>query len=190
MSLIQEPKVHRFTRDEYRAMADAGLFQDQRVELIEGEIIDMAPQNNPHMVAIGLTQRALTRAFPESSFWIRIQGPLHLGTDNEPEPDLVIVPGTPRDYQDHPTSALLIVEVSESTLSFDRTRKSRLYAEAGIADYWILNLVDRQLEVCRNPRQDSAKTWSYADTRTLTPADTISPLAAPTASIRVADLLP
>jgi Uma2 family endonuclease len=172
-------------------MADAGLLQDQRVELIEGEVIEMPPQNNPHFLAIGLLQEALRAAFPPAQYWVRPQGPINLGRKSEPEPDIAVVPGALRDYRDHPTSALLIVEVSDTTLTYDRTRKARLYAQAGIPDYWVLDLVHRQIEVCRSPQQDpAAGTWSYADTRTLTPADTITPLAAPGALIPVADLLP
>lgn len=186
---ITEPQVRRFNRDEYYAMADLGMFEGQRVELIEGEIIEMAPQKSQHFLGISLVQDALRAAFP-SGHWVRAQGPLNLAGGSEPEPDVSVVLGTAREYLDHPTSALLVVEVSETSLSFDRTRKVRLYARAGIPDYWILNVVDRQLEIRRNPRQDSPNTWSYADTRIFTQADTVSPLAAAHASIPVADLLP
>lgn len=187
---ITEPQVRRFTRDEYYAMADLGMFEGQRVELIEGEIINMAPQKSQHFVALDKTQEILRNVFPSPGHWVRAQGPITLADGSEPEPDISVVLGKRSDYPDHPTSAVLLVEVSETTLSFDRTRKVHLYAQAGIPEYWILNLIDRQLEVGRNPRQDSANSWSYADTRVFTSRETVSPLAAPQASIPVADLLP
>ncbi|HZZ42159.1 MAG TPA: Uma2 family endonuclease [Tepidisphaeraceae bacterium] len=188
MTLI-EPHTRLFTRDEYYAMADLGLFNEQRVELIEGEILEKAPQKNPHFLTIALVQDALKTAFP-AEFWIRPQGPLHFGDRNEPEPDIAVVRGIPRDFQDHPTTALLIVEVSETTLRYDRGRKARLYARFGIADYWIVNLVDRQLEICRKPIQDAAGNWSYSEMRTLAADESIAALAAPQVAIAVSDLLP
>lgn len=105
-----------------------------------------------------------------------------------------MVAGTPRDHvgKDNPTSALLIVEVSESTLRYDRRTKGSLYARVGIADYWSLNLVDRMLEVYRKPVKDKKQRFGfgYADRADLGATDLATPLAAPGASIAVADLLP
>src|SRR5262249_3117373 len=125
-------------------------------------------------------------------FWIRTQAVLNLGPESEPEPDLSVVPGGPRDYPEHPKTALLVVEVSDTTLWLDRTRKRPLYASAGLADYWIVNLVDRQVEVHRNPIADSAAPlgFRYADVTIHGPGDFLSPLAAPSARVAVADLLP
>ena len=111
------------------------------MELIEGEVVDMPPQKNAHYTAILLAQRALERAFGPN-YVVRVQGPLDLGERSQPEPDLAVVPGSPRDYRDHPKTASLVVEVSDSTLVFDRERKARLFAKAGIPEYWIINLVD------------------------------------------------
>ena len=186
-----EPKSRRWTRDEYYQMGDQGLFQDQRVQLIEGEIVVMSPQNNPHVVAIALTQEALRNIFDEG-FWVRSQAPLSVSDISEPEPDLSVVSGTPRDYTDHPTTALLIVEVSHTTLTFDRNDKSSLYAKAGIADYWIVNLIDRQLEVYRNPNPDENQPYGfgYSEKTILKADDSITSLAAPKMPIQVAELLP
>jgi hypothetical protein len=111
-----------------------------------------------------------------------------------PDPDLAVIPGNPRANATltNPTTALLIVEVSETTLSFDRHAKSSLYAKGGIADYWILNLVHRQLEVRRNPVADSSQRYGfgYADETILGPANFVTPLAAPHGRIAVGDLLP
>src|SRR5438477_12092996 len=111
-----EPATRKWTREEYYRMGDLGFFQDQRVELIDGESIEMAPQNNPHAIAIGLVVDAVSAAFGKG-FWIRSQMPLFLGPQSEPEPDVAIVPGSPRDYvgKDHPRTALLAIEVSEAT---------------------------------------------------------------------------
>ena len=174
-------------------MADLGLFRDQRVELMEGTIVHMPPQKNFHVLGIGLVEAALRAAFGPRH-WVRIQAPLHLGRRSAPEPDVAVVPGGPRDYTTtgHPTTALLIVEVSDTTLSYDRGRKASLYARAKIADYWILNLVHGRLEVRRNPVPDRGERygWRYQDVLLLDPQDHIAPLAAPKKRVAVVDLLP
>src|SRR5262249_6939280 len=117
--------------------------------------------------------------------------PLHLGRKSAPEPDLAVVPGTPRDYAEHPITALLLVEVSDTSLAFDRRRKGTLYAKAGILDYWIINLVDRRLEVYRSPaKRANGRGFAYADKLFLSANESIAPLAAPHAPIAVAELLP
>jgi Uma2 family endonuclease len=116
-----------------------------------------------------------------------------LDEESEPEPDICVVPGDPRDYRDaHPERPVLIVEVSLSRLGFDRERKGSLYARAGIADYWIVNIPDRRVEVYREPVPDGAAPfgWRYGRAVTLGLAERVSPLAAPAAAITVGDLLP
>ena len=187
------PNPHRFTRDEYYVMAEAGLFQNQRVELIEGVIIDMSPHNDPHAVAILLVQQAMLKALPH--LLMRPQLPLTLGEKSEPQPDFAFTDGNPRDFLGtgkHPSSALLVIEVSDSTLNFDRKKKASLYARAGIRDYWIVNIPDKCIEVRRDPIADanSPSGYRYASLTTLRSAEHISPLAHPTAQIPIADLLP
>ncbi len=193
-----KPQTRKWTRAEYYRMADLGLFRDQRVELIEGTIVQMPPQKNFHVIGIDLVQQALSAAFGPR-FWVRIQAPLHLSPRSAPEPDAAVVPGRSRDYAstdqsatDHPTTALLIVEVSETTLAYDRGRKASLYARANIADYWILNLIHRRLEVRRTPVPEAGQRygWRYQDVLLLGPHDRIAPLASPKKRIAVADLLP
>ena len=124
---------------------------------------------------------------------MRVQGPLDLGEISEPEPDVAVIAGNVRDYTDaHPTTAALIVEVADTSLAYDRTTKASLYAKAGIADYWIVNLIERQLEVHRYPTSDAARLYGfgYAEITVLTAAESVVPLAMPQASIAVADLLP
>ncbi len=193
VTTLSEPRPLLWTKEEFYQMLDMGLFLERRVELIEGEIFEMPAQKNFHAVSIALTEDALRAAFGPG-YWVRVQMSLDPSPLSVPDPDLAVVLGTPRDHATvhNPTTALLIVEVSESTLSFDRRRKASLYARVGIADYWIVNLVDRQLEVYRTPVADSSQRYgfSYANRTILAAMEFASPLAAPHANILVADLLP
>jgi Uma2 family endonuclease len=184
-------RTYRWAVEEYHQMVDFGWFDRTRVELIDGEILERPMPNNPHVVAMGLAEDALRSAFGPG-FWVRPQSPITLGSRSEPEPDLAVVPGKPRDYSSHPTSALLVVEVSDSSLAYDRKEKASLYAEAGITDYWIINVVNSQLEVCRDPMPDPLQTFGfgYSSRIILHSGDAIAPLAAPNSPIAVADLLP
>jgi Uma2 family endonuclease len=174
-------------------MAEAGILAPgERVELIEGEIITMTPQESPHAAAGGLVEEALRVAFGPG-FHVRSQRPLSLGLDSDPEPDAAVVRGTLRDYvKAHPTTAILVVEVSDTTLAFDRGRKSALYARAGIPEYWIVNLVDRILEVHRDPGPlpHDPSEFGYRSIRRHAPSEAVTPLASPGRAVRVADLLP
>lgn len=174
-----------WTREEYdRLIASGGFQPDSRVQLIRGEIVEMAPQDNRHATAILLAERALGRIFAEG-FTVRTQLPLALGAWSEPEPDVAVVRGSIEDYRDHhPDRAVLVVEVADSTLEFDRMRKQQMYAEVGIADYWIVNLVDGVLEVYRDPLGAT-----YRDTLRVGPDEVVSPLAALGAAVNVSDLL-
>jgi Uma2 family endonuclease len=174
-------------------MAEAGVFQPgERVELIGGRIVMMSPQNSPHFTAISLAEDALRTIFA-AGYVVRVQGPLDVSPSSQPEPDIAVVRGSIRDYANaHPTTALLVVEVSESSLAFDQGEKASLYASAGIPEYWILNLLDRCLEIYRDPIPMAGQPYGYGY-RSCTPyfaADVVTPLAAPQGTIRVADLLP
>lgn len=188
---LAEPRPKRFTRSEYYRMTEAGLFDGQRVELIAGEVVQMPAGNNPHTTAVGLAQQALGEAFGKGC-WVRIQQPLHLSGHSAPEPDLAVVRGSPRDFRSQPSTALLVVEVSESTLTYDQTVKSSLYARDGLADYWIVNLIDGLLEVYRNPVPDKSRRFGhrFASIATLARGESVAPLAAPKSVISVNDLLP
>ena len=186
-------QTRRFSRLEYERLADLDFFHPgERLELIDGLLVVREPQNSRHATAIQLVKRALERAFGPG--WdVRSQLPVALDDMSEPEPDTAVVPGEPRDYSEaHPSRPVLIVEVAESRLTFDRRDKSSLYARAGIADYWVVNLVDRALEVYREPVADSSAPYGFgyrSITRLASPS-TVTPMAAPAASIPVADLLP
>jgi Uma2 family endonuclease len=186
------PLRRRFNRDEFYQMLDLGWFAGQRVELIDGEVLVMASQKNFHAAGVQLTVDAIRVAFGPG-FWVRIQASLDLTPLSVPDPDVAVVPGNPRGASaSNPTSALLIVEVSDATLRYDRGRKASLYAAAGIADYWVLDLKARRLEVRRRPVPDVRRRFGfrYADRTVLAESDRASPLAAPQASVAVADLLP
>jgi Uma2 family endonuclease len=188
---VTEPRTFRWTRDEFYRLADLGCFDQRRVELIEGEIIEMPVPKPPHVMAVLLTENTVRVVFGVG-FVVRTQAPLNLGLMSDAEPDIAVVPGTPRDYTEHPTTALLVIEVSETTLAYDRGRKGSLYAAAGLQDYWIVNLIDRQLEVYRDPVPDANEPSGFRyNTRTVfLPGQSATPLAAAAASIAVADLLP
>ena len=184
------PKTRRWTRDEYHRMGEMGWFNGQHVELIEGRIVEMPPQKEDHYATILRVQDVLRKAFPTGHV-VRPQGPLALGTRSEPEPDIAVVTGELRDFVDHPTTAVLVVEVSGTTLRFDR-RKGGLYAHANVPEYWIINLSDREIEVRREPMADDTKPFghAYRTMATFKAGETISPLAASAAKIAVTDLLP
>ncbi len=188
-----QPREKRMTREEYIRLSDDGYFQDRRVELIDGEVIDMPSQKNPHTIGVDLVKNALQQAFG-GNFWARAQATLDLSPVSLPDPDVAVVPGAMRGYatQAIPTSALLVVEVSETTLAYDQSRKASLYATAGIQDYWILNLIDGHLEVYRNPVSDPTQAFGhgYAKVTILSAGDRVSPLALPSVAIDVVDLLP
>jgi Uma2 family endonuclease len=179
-----DPQVKHWTRDDYHRMAEAGLFVDQRVELVHGEILMMSPMNPAHAASLQLTAKALEQAFG-TGCCVRVQLPLHLDDQSEPEPDLAVVPGTQRDYRQHPTAALLVVEISDTTLDFDRRRKRGLYARAGIPEYWIVNLLDRCIEVHLFPTGGE-----YAHSCTYDATSTLAARAAPHSPLRVAAMLP
>jgi Uma2 family endonuclease len=188
-TLPGEPRVHRWTKDEYYRAAE--LLNEGRVELLGGEIIDMSPIGPQHAVAVVLAHRALERAMPD--FYVRDQLPFDASEDSEPEPDLAVLAGSPRDHRDaHPKQVALIVEVADWSVNYDRGRKASRYAASGVPDYWVMNLPQRQLEVFRDPRPDPTQPFGFGyASHTVVPADgTISPLVAPQAIIHVRDLLP
>ncbi len=177
-------EMRRWTRDEYEKMIAAGLFAPgERAELVDGEILQTTPQGSVHAAMIQLLEDALRAAFGPG-FSIRPQLPMALAADSEPEPDLAVVPGNPRDYlKAHPTTALLVVEVSDNSLEYDRGRKASLYARAGIQDYWIVNLIDRCIEVYREPRLGA-----YRSAKRFFPGDSVAPLSIPETGISVTEM--
>lgn len=188
------PARLHWSRERFDRAVEAELFEPgAQLELIGGDITQkMSPQNSPHAAAIGAMQFALEEAFP-CGYWVRVQLPLALTDDSEPEPDLAVVAGSWRDYtKSHPAHAVLIVEISDTTLTIDRGTKGGLYASAGVAEYWIVNLRDRVLEVHRQPSPMSDQPFGYhfLSVTRFTETEAVIPLASPNALIQVVDLLP
>jgi Uma2 family endonuclease len=192
-SQAMDVQERKWTRVEYERLVELEILgPEDRVELIGGAMICKEPQYSPHATAIQLVLRVLTDAFG-LGWVVRPQMPVSLDDESMPEPDVCVVPGDPRDYRDaHPTRPVLMVEVALSRLGFDRDRKGSLYARADLADYWIVNLPDRRLEVYRGPVPDGAARfgWRYGSAQALSADQRVSPLAKPGASVCVADLLP
>jgi len=166
------PVVHKFTRDEYYRMAEAGLFRDERVELLDGEIITMSPKLTPHAFAVNRLMYELITKLGTSAL-VRVQDPIVLNNWSEPEPDIAVCQPDPNRYlQEHPRAdqVLLVIEVADTSLTYDRTRKARAYAASGIPEYWIVNIPNRRIEVLTDP--DPA-TQSYRQQRHVFPGDVL-----------------
>ncbi|MDF5710072.1 MAG: Uma2 family endonuclease [Nostoc sp. S4] len=154
----------RFTIAEYHRLAELGFFKENdRVELIKGEIIQMAAKGTLHSVCSTRLYRELIKLVAEQAI-VRGQEPIIIGDDSEPEPDLAIVRNRADEYLEahpSPSDVLLVIEISNSTLKYDRDVKLSLYAEAGISDYWIFNLVDNYLECYSKHYQDLQGKFGY-----------------------------
>ena len=185
---LSDPSVchYRLRRVEYDRAVRAGAFEpDARLELVDGGLHAMTPEGSRHATGLDLMAECLRRVFGDG-FHVRIQHPVAADDYSEPEPDLAVVTGTIREYRDaHPTSAVLVVEVSNESLRYDRTVKQRLYARCGIPEYWILALPDARLEVYRDPAEDG-----YRSVTRHAAGDSVAPLALPDALVIVDDLLP
>lgn len=188
------PVRRLLTVEEFDCAWAQGVYgPEERLELIEGEVIQkVSPQESPHATGVRLCDKATNRIFG-SGYDVRTQLPLRLGPRSKPEPDVAVVAGEIRDYaREHPQTAVLVIEISDSTLAYDRGVKASLYARAGIADYWIVNLVDRVLEVHRLPAPiaEMPLGHGYRSVTRFAEDESVAPLHAPTSSIAVADLLP
>jgi Uma2 family endonuclease len=187
---LAEPKVRQWTRAEYHQMAELGWFQGQRAELVEGEIVVLSPQKFAHAAATDRAAEAL-RTLLADAFWVRMQLPVVLTDLSEPEPDVSVVPGRREDYSDHPRGASLVIEVSDTTVLFDRGKKLGMYAGSGIPEYWIVDLPARAIEVRKRPvdgagDDDLAR---YLDLTVYRPGDAIELDIRPGARVAVDQLL-
>ena len=181
--------TYRFTVDEYDRMIESGIFEergDVRVELLYGEVVEMNPPNPPHDFAIDLLMYWSVDVTSRDEIWVRVQNSLGIpALDSVPEPDIAWM--TARDYRSRrpePDDVLLLIEVAETSLGKDRFDKGRLYAEAGIQDYWIVNLKDSCIEVYRQPQDDRFRMH-----QTYAVGETVSPLAMPDAALNVCDVI-
>ncbi len=182
----------RWTITQYRRLGSLGIFDDVKVMLIDGEIFTMVMPNPPHDVALNLTLQYLMGICP-AGHHIRNQQGFDIAARTDPGPDLAIVPGSIRDYAGKtPTSAALIVEVADTTLSKDTTTKAEWYATAGVPEYWVVDVANRRLLVYRDPEPLPAGlgATAYRTHAAYGPDDTVAPLHAPNNPVRVADLLP
>ena len=171
--MVAVPTPHRFTRDEYYRMGEAGLFAEERVELLDGEIITMPPQNPPHAGTTSGLATVVIRLLG-TNFTVRIQAPIVLNDWSEPEPDIAICRLDPNHYRiEHPKASdiLLLIEVAETSLAYDRRRKVAAYAGSNIPEYWIVNLIDRRIEVFCDP---DPRTQRYRQERFVVPGDTLT----------------
>ena len=184
----QARERRRFTVAEYYAMADAGILTEKdRVELLDGEIVLMAPIGNRHQSSVDghgemFTLRLQGRAN------VRIQGPVRLDDDNEPEPDVTLLRRRDDYYatgHPGPDDVLLLIEVADSTLDFDRNVKLPLYARAGIPEVWIVNLQDRRVESYTDPTEDG-----YATVRYFEAGSSVAPLHFPDIALEVERIIP
>ena len=154
----------RLTIADYYHLLDVGIIpENHQIELIRGEIVEMSAKGSPHSVCTGLLCRQLDRMIGDQVA-IRSQEPITLSNYSEPEPDVTIAKGKLEDYLEHhpsPDQVLMIIEVADSSLEYDRTFKLALYAEANIPHYWIANVKSKQMECHRNPYQDSNGQFSY-----------------------------
>lgn len=182
----------RWTRAEFLRLNDQGWFEDKQVELLDGTIIEMPPAGSDHWCSAEVLRGLLAAAFGDG-FYARLEGALATGEHSQPVPDVAVVTGSVRDhFAGHPTTAVLVVEVSKTTQRYDMTTKADHYASVGIADYWVLDLEARELTVFRDPREhaESPFGWRYTQTTVLDESQSVSPLAQTGAELRVAEMLP
>jgi Uma2 family endonuclease len=183
---VADIDLYRWTREEYERLVESGAFPpDARLELVDGLVYRMTPQSSFHSTGVRAVEQNLKTAFSDG-FDIRVQMPLALGESSEPEPDVAVVPGHFSDYSfSHPNTAVLVVEVADSSLLYDRQKKIPLYAQAGIPEAWLLVLPQRVLEVYCDPRDGI-----YQSRTVLRIGDSVSPCSRPDVVIQVASFFP
>jgi Uma2 family endonuclease len=173
-----------FTVDEYYEMARVGILKpDERVELLDGEIVAMNPIGSPHAWCVNRLNRIFVAI--EDRALVSVQNPLRLNARSEPEPDLVILqPDTPEDRHPQPEDVFLVIEVADSSIRVDRRRKMPMYARAGIPEYWIVDLTTDHVEVYRDPARAR-----YRSVTLLRRGDVVSPRFAPDLLVDVTTIL-
>ncbi|HET7545612.1 MAG TPA: Uma2 family endonuclease [Polyangiaceae bacterium] len=175
--------IRPLRRVEYDQLVALGAFQDERIELLEGELVAMSPIGAPHSSTVQRLNRLLVLAL-EGRAGVRCQLPFAALEFSEPEPDFVLVPGSDDYHADHPSEAYLIIEVSESSLALDRGKKLRLYASCGVPEYWVVNLPESCIEVYSGPSPGA-----YAKLERYERGQAIHLLAFPDVAFAVSDVL-
>ncbi len=174
-SVNGELRVHQFSVDEYHRMIEAGILTTaDRVELLNGWIVDKMPQNPPHSTAVSRMHRWLLRVLPEPDWVVGSQAPVTLAT-SEPEPDIVIARGPDTRYMARhpgPRDIRCIMEAADTSLSLDREEKGPIYAAARIPQYWLINLIDRCVEVFTRPQ--AGRNAGYRDVQVYTIDDVLA----------------
>lgn len=188
MNVVVEPVPHRFTVEEYHRMAAAGVFgEDDRVELLEGEIVETTPIGSRHAASVN----QLTELFGDRlrrRVVVSVQNPVRLGTHSEPQPDVALLRLRPDRYAGRhpgPEDVLLLVEVADTTRRWDREHKVPLYAGAGVGEVWLVDVGAEELEVFRG-----AEGGGYREVTLARPGETVAPDALPDVVLDVAELLP
>jgi Uma2 family endonuclease len=185
--MIERRARTRFTVDQYEEMGRAGIFRaHDRVELIDGEVIDMTPIGGRHAECVNLLARLLIVAARETSI-VSIQNPIRLGEHSEPQPDFALIePGRGYHTGSTPTSnqVLLVIEVSDTTLHYDRDVKIPLYARAGVPEVWLVDLQTSSMSVWQDPHDGE-----YRVVRMLRSGDDLTPALLPDVTLKVADLM-
>jgi len=178
----------RRTGEEYFRLVEAGILgPDDRVELLDGVIVGVSPQNPRHASALRRAQLALEAAIGGRAV-LSIQLPLLVGVYSVPEPDLAVLPGRAPDYdRTHPTKALLVVEIAETSIAQDRLTKAAIYAAASVPEYWLVNLRDDHVEVFRSPAVAAGR---YEEKTVARPGDRLGIAALGGVDVVVDDLLP
>jgi Uma2 family endonuclease len=186
------PTPIKWTCDDFYMMENLPSVRGRKILLLDGEVLVMPPPSPLASIAHSLVEEWLRTAFPASNSWVRVQLGMFFGINTDPVPDLAVVEGPSRTHSRHPRTALLIVEIADTSLAMDLGDKASLYAAAGIADYWVIDVNDRRLHLHRDPQPDpNAKDGSsYKQVSVLVWTDLISPLAAPTQTVQLGDFLP
>jgi Uma2 family endonuclease len=188
---IPDPRPKQFSCDEFHRISDTGIFEGQNIILINGELLVMPAPGPLHDIVLTLLDELIRQIFL-TGYSVRCQMSLVLGQKIDPIPDLAVVVGSARNYLKKPRTAELVVEVSEASLDYDTDYKASLYASAGIADYWVVDVANRRLIVFRDPKVDVTKQFgfAYATETAHSPGQSVSPLAEASATVNVSDLLP
>jgi Uma2 family endonuclease len=185
---VEPTAVKYWTVQDYHRMCELGILDpDERTELINGQIVLMASKGTAHVTSLHLLANALRDQLGDTAL-VRTQDPIQLDNWSEPEPDLAIARGTILDYADRhpqPSDVELVAEVADSTLKQDCEIKDKLYAQAGIADYWVVDLKNRQLHIFRNPTPTG-----YTSHLILTEPNQIAPLSFPNLTLSLTAILP
>lgn len=180
--LLAPERIRGLLRTEYDELVKLGVFEDQRIELLRGQLVEMSPQESPHANAVWWLGHKLSRLLGMRHWEVRAQLPFAASIDSEPEPDIMITRHV-RGREDHPTTVSLLIEVADSSVRKDRTIKREIYAEAGVPEYWVVDVNSWVVDVYTKPSPTG-----YLETRRLGRGGTLRPKRVPGVAIRVRDI--